>query len=942
MATKKKKTMNTEMQTTTKTDTHVAFGVVVGMITAFSIGFGFIGLLSRLIKPVDTIPIVSSCTTYAFPSEQLGTLGATEVALHQATVELTSAIQSNATSRQLATLADARKKLMIDMLQIDPNTAKNYLLNEEDRVALSQKTTNCAETSYTYSGDVVTTIIEREDIATADILFTTGAETLHLALTNLTLLRNNQAIVSISGYKIDNLVFVDSNQNENFSYLSPDEKSATPWIGVQPLIFVKFTAPDLYDISITDEQIMTALNQANEYYKENSLGQFSYAGLQNTAAVADIRTIRSTQPVGCDDYSYSKIMEQAVALTPTEGKTPTVVVLYHFPPDTCGRGYTQANAGLSTYGTKQVYPIWVSHNYFFDDGGYSIDWMGEVIAHEMGHTLGNYHAGLYNHNIFTTPFNATTCRPQGGYSNSQLGLTYDTTDEVYGDHFDIMGRYGMGNFNAFHKKKTGWHNDTSFVTVIDDGNYRLGPTEFSVDETDYDLRALQIPRSKDGKEYLYVEFRTPQGFDQIMPVPFRDTLEVVPSNVYEGALLHIEYPCTTSSNWGNGRIIDPYDEVPGVNYVNPALLPGDTFTDPKTGVQVKVTGINKASVGNYQDAWLDVQVTYPKKPSIVSPLDGDIVNNSFEFSTDVFQGTGQEEIEYFVNDVLITTTTDRTVTIDTSSYADESTLTLKARAKGTELESTARVLVEKCASGSYCSKAYSLYWKPMQTVTISQAVGYTISFQAKKGTADDARIFIGNETWNTNCWAEELTDTWTSKTCEFTYPGTSGQSAEVAVRILSGGGSGAADNSIFSYVDDIAIHLNGELPKDSVLINGGFEEQGTAWWLGDDSSFAPLVQSSPNRQCGNINGVGSVDVADLTYMTSFMFKSGPIPFPRYVANVNGSPTGIIDVADLTYFVAYQFKGGPAPTCFSENQSYLPLGSNWSDEDFTEWYNSLSQ
>ena len=64
---------------------------------------------------------------------------------------------------------------------------------------------------------------------------------------------------------------------------------------------------------------------------------------------------------------------------------------------------------------------------------------------------------------------------------------------------------------------------------------------------------------------------------------------------------------------------------------------------------------------------------------------------------------------------------------------------------------------------------------------------------------------------------------------------------------------------------------------------------------------------------GNVNGDGleSVDIADLTFLVAYMFKSGPEPFCLDEANVNGA--GLIDVADVTYLVSFMFKGGAAPT-----------------------------
>lgn len=65
--------------------------------------------------------------------------------------------------------------------------------------------------------------------------------------------------------------------------------------------------------------------------------------------------------------------------------------------------------------------------------------------------------------------------------------------------------------------------------------------------------------------------------------------------------------------------------------------------------------------------------------------------------------------------------------------------------------------------------------------------------------------------------------------------------------------------------------------------------------------------------CGDIDANGeNPDVADLTYLVDYLFRSGPEPPVPEAANVNG--TGGVNVADLTYLVDYLFKSGPALNC----------------------------
>jgi hypothetical protein len=61
---------------------------------------------------------------------------------------------------------------------------------------------------------------------------------------------------------------------------------------------------------------------------------------------------------------------------------------------------------------------------------------------------------------------------------------------------------------------------------------------------------------------------------------------------------------------------------------------------------------------------------------------------------------------------------------------------------------------------------------------------------------------------------------------------------------------------------------------------------------------------------GDVDGSGSVDVADLVYLVDFLFRGGISPANMNSADVDASCS--VNVADVTYLVAYLFIGGPIP------------------------------
>ena len=61
---------------------------------------------------------------------------------------------------------------------------------------------------------------------------------------------------------------------------------------------------------------------------------------------------------------------------------------------------------------------------------------------------------------------------------------------------------------------------------------------------------------------------------------------------------------------------------------------------------------------------------------------------------------------------------------------------------------------------------------------------------------------------------------------------------------------------------------------------------------------------------GDANGDGEVNIGDVVYLVSYLYKAGPAPVPVPAGDVNCD--GLINVGDIVYLVNYLFKGGPPP------------------------------
>jgi hypothetical protein len=65
--------------------------------------------------------------------------------------------------------------------------------------------------------------------------------------------------------------------------------------------------------------------------------------------------------------------------------------------------------------------------------------------------------------------------------------------------------------------------------------------------------------------------------------------------------------------------------------------------------------------------------------------------------------------------------------------------------------------------------------------------------------------------------------------------------------------------------------------------------------------------------CGDANGDFVVNVGDVVYLVSYLYKGGPAPYcPTARGDVNND--GVINVGDVVYIVSFLYKGGPEPNC----------------------------
>jgi hypothetical protein len=64
--------------------------------------------------------------------------------------------------------------------------------------------------------------------------------------------------------------------------------------------------------------------------------------------------------------------------------------------------------------------------------------------------------------------------------------------------------------------------------------------------------------------------------------------------------------------------------------------------------------------------------------------------------------------------------------------------------------------------------------------------------------------------------------------------------------------------------------------------------------------------------CGDADGDGEIDIADVVYLINYLFIDGPAPELLEAGDANCD--GTVDIADVVYLINYLFIGGPPPVC----------------------------
>ncbi|HUH92770.1 MAG TPA: Ig-like domain repeat protein [Casimicrobiaceae bacterium] len=301
------------------------------------------------------------------------------------------------------------------------------------------------------------------------------------------------------------------------------------------------TAAPAFTQSQAQQVMTTSSNSVANYYSEVSYG----GQLLNVTVTSTWVTMNL--PAGCSGSYYTSIASAAntaaQALNPIYNPSNYNFVVYLFPQQACGW------SGLAYVG----FP----HQAFINGTGAFVT---QVIAHEMGHNFGLYHAGSLN------------C------GSATIGGSCSAAE--YGDPWDTMGNQRAMHFNAVQKLDLGWIGSTTVKTHSSgSANYTLSPLETGGAAT----YAVKIPTSNASRTY-WLEYRQPIGFDA--------PLSAYPNN---GVQVRVSSPFEVASGADDTEILDMTPGTNG-NFTDSALVVGQSFLDSTTGVNIIVTGASASAV----------------------------------------------------------------------------------------------------------------------------------------------------------------------------------------------------------------------------------------------------------------------------------------------------------------------------------------------------------
>ena len=283
-------------------------------------------------------------------------------------------------------------------------------------------------------------------------------------------------IVRVQGEKVNEEIVVPANGSGGVETLA--EAPLVSGNQSTVVILINFLDANIECSAASVASLMfSGSNSVNSLYQEMSYGNVSFSG-----DVFGPFTVNYMSTGSCDYNGWASVADAAAQAAGANLSSYTHKVYVLPKKNQCGW------AGLSTIGGNPS-SSWIAY----------CD-LGDVYAHELGHSLTMQHASTDADND-----NVNNCE--------------------YCDTSDVMGYVGIGlrQVSAPHKDELGWLPTGKVASVSSNGVYQVAPLEYYPSDTPYP-QALKMVRP--GGDYYYFSFRRQIGYDTSMPSQYADKLNI--------------------------------------------------------------------------------------------------------------------------------------------------------------------------------------------------------------------------------------------------------------------------------------------------------------------------------------------------------------------------------------------------------------------------------
>ncbi len=132
--------------------------------------------------------------------------------------------------------------------------------------------------------------------------------------------------------------------------------------------------------------------------------------------------------------------------------------------------------------------------------------------------------------------------------------------------------------------------------------------------------------------------------------------------------------------------------------------------------------------------------------------------------------------------------------------------------------------------------------------------------------------------------------------------------------VLEGNAQADSQSSEFRMISDVICGIGGGAQSDSFTLKASAGAQGSPVGSQSSENYTAgggwVYTAAEQGTRGDVNGDGIINVGDVVYLVSYLYKGGPAPDPSWVGDANSD--GIVNIGDVVYLVSYLYRGGPPP------------------------------